>query len=839
MLVALLIRCCYFEAWLFLGCAEPGQPKVLADPTAWRQDSEPEQLRALIQVCRSDLPNADVVIHLAFRGTVNQENLVTDLYAELVPWDFGDAVISAARVHRGFQDAYRALRSGVLGRLDADLAKFNVAASRVLLRATGHSLGGALAKVFQRCGLSLSALQAWTYQHVEVSLLDRADTARFDLVPRLPAHSDDEAVASRGRRRTPMDVLRDVRLFPVASMTRASMQLLRTDLRHADLYKISVPAAPVREWLPVIRSSFAEAFAMEEISNAAHALLPHQLDAYEEKLEFFLRDQVSAGTIVPAHRRPWCGVNLGGWLLLEPGPSAPLFPGEPQLRCEWSLMESLRSRQALHVLHRHRETFIRKEDFRAIRDMGLNSVRVPFGYWVVLGPGAGEPYVGPALDILDRAVEWAEEYNLEVLLDLHGCPGGESPDAPCGRRQRPESKWAWQQWRRLETLKALEVVAQRYSGRKSVTGIAVCNEPSRLIPADILARFYDEAVDVIRKAGMTDRGGPKVGAMTAEDADMEDAGAGTRERSRTPPPEGKGKDPEVEVEETRRKRPRKGKAPNERSPEEQEEMARMEAEWAAETAKKRAAAEAAAKRLMASKRYDPPLFRDADGDLANEFWVELPHARGRMSLVAEDDLHEVRSESTNHKDVSGLHRRSEGSQFLFDDRSFSGRHSHLSLERPVRRAEVVDRATESGFELQVTVVLPVFQRCLRTFEAVWRQVSRGRHSNTCFDVHYYHCFEDTWNRMTLAEHLRAVEDHGRELQEFPAVVGEWSLALGGRAASAMCPKEAMNLFGRAQLQAYSKASRGWFFWNWRDGAGPAWAECLSRLYEVLTPNNGD
>ena len=31
-----------------------------------------------------------------------------------------------------------------LSRLDADLAKFNVAASRVLLRATGHSLGGAL-----------------------------------------------------------------------------------------------------------------------------------------------------------------------------------------------------------------------------------------------------------------------------------------------------------------------------------------------------------------------------------------------------------------------------------------------------------------------------------------------------------------------------------------------------------------------------------------------------------------------------------------------------------------------------------------------------------------------
>ena len=118
---------------------------------------------------------------------------MTDLYAELVPWDFGDAVISAARVHRGFQETKRIsrcrfllqhwvarqrlqetsilldarmhtgpsdleswegaptdaspthrLRLSMRARLDADLAKFNVAASRVLLRATGHSLGGAL-----------------------------------------------------------------------------------------------------------------------------------------------------------------------------------------------------------------------------------------------------------------------------------------------------------------------------------------------------------------------------------------------------------------------------------------------------------------------------------------------------------------------------------------------------------------------------------------------------------------------------------------------------------------------------------------------------------------------
>lgn len=317
--------------------------------------------------------------------------------------------------------------------------------------------------------------------------------------------------------------------------------------------------------------------------------------------------------------RPWRGVNLGGWLLLEPGPSAPLNTG----RCEWDLMEALRKRQALETLHRHRETFIQKEDFVAIKNMGLNAVRVPFGYWIVLGPSCGDPYEGPALDYLDRAVQWAEECGLEVLLDLHGCPGGESPDAPCGRVFRG---WDWRCWRRSETIQALEVVAQRYCNRPHVTGLAVCNEPSRLIPADVLASFYDQAVEVIRANGMS----------------------------------------------------------------------------------------------------------------------------------------------------------------------------------------------------TVTVVLPVFQRNVPEFAATWQRVSGGRHENTCFDVHYYHCFEDEWNRMTLAEHLRAVEDHAEELRRFPMVVGEWSLALGGRGKASLPASQAMTLFGRQQMAAYATASHGWFFWNWRDGAGVAW-----------------
>ena len=48
----------------------------------------------------------------------------------------------------------------------------------------------------------------------------------------------------------------------------------------------------------------------------------------------------------------------------------------------------------------------------AIKDMGLNAVRVPFGYWIVLGAGAGEPYeaggqVKVESGLLSRALRWS------------------------------------------------------------------------------------------------------------------------------------------------------------------------------------------------------------------------------------------------------------------------------------------------------------------------------------------------------------------------------------------------------------------------------------------------
>lgn len=330
---------------------------------------------------------------------------------------------------------------------------------------------------------------------------------------------------------------------------------------------------------------------------------------------------------------PWRGVNLGGWLLLEPGTAKDLFSKHAvrgvEATCEWDLMQTLRRKDAIQDLELHRETYITKADFYKLRSCGLNAVRLPFGYWVVLGAAAGEPYVGPALQYIDRALDWAEECGLQVVLDLHGAPGGESGEAPCGRHRSNGDPWTWRQWRFDESLRALTVVAQRYAGRKVVTGIEVCNEPSKNVPTGELCKFYSQAVDAIREAGMHDHG--------------------------------------------------------------------------------------------------------------------------------------------------------------------------------------------------VTVVLPVFQRSASHFAKAWSAVTRCRHKNICFDFHYYHCFGNEWQGKTLAKQLRHVQEHARELKQYPAVVGEWSLALGLAAYQGrLLKKEARTIFGRAQLEAYQHASHGWFFWNWKDGAGTEW-----------------
>jgi len=115
------------------------------------------------------------------------------------------------------------------------------------------------------------------------------------------------------------------------------------------------------------------------------------------------------------------GVNLGGWLVLEPWITPSLFDntGNSAIVDEWTFGKLQSKSTASAVLKSHWDTWITESDFAAIAAAGLNHVRLPIGYWA-FEVGPGEPYIQGQLPYLTKAVTWARNHGLKLIVDLHG-----------------------------------------------------------------------------------------------------------------------------------------------------------------------------------------------------------------------------------------------------------------------------------------------------------------------------------------------------------------------------------------------------------------------------------
>lgn len=85
------------------------------------------------------------------------------------------------------------------------------------------------------------------------------------------------------------------------------------------------------------------------------------------------------------------------------------------------------------------DSFVTKEKLLALMEKGIKSFRLPFGYWNVdasADPSAPEYYGGVPFKYIDRLIDWAEELEFSVVLDLHGAVGGQS-SAQVGARIPP------------------------------------------------------------------------------------------------------------------------------------------------------------------------------------------------------------------------------------------------------------------------------------------------------------------------------------------------------------------------------------------------------------------
>ena len=141
-------------------------------------------------------------------------------------------------------------------------------------------------------------------------------------------------------------------------------------------------------------------------------------------------------------------------------------------------------------------------DIRAMTGWGYNSVRLPITAWVLL-PEEPEPrFSEEGFAMLDRVLDWCEQYRMYAILDMHGAPGGQSGLA-CDDGLDNIPRMFMEPESRERTLMLWEELAKRYSDRWIVGGYDLLNEPiaigrwRHLMPE--LERFYDDAIARIRR----------------------------------------------------------------------------------------------------------------------------------------------------------------------------------------------------------------------------------------------------------------------------------------------------------------------------------------------------
>ena len=164
------------------------------------------------------------------------------------------------------------------------------------------------------------------------------------------------------------------------------------------------------------------------------------------------------------------GVNLGGWLVLERWISPSVFQGV-EGSDEHALVAKLGVDVARERLRQHWETFITKEDLHTIRSMGLNTVRLPVGYWLFADQ---DGFIGGAYEYVDMVFRWAAECDLQVILCLHGAPGSQNGNDHSGQK----GTIRWFRFSNIRTTyRVMRQLCERYGQLPALCGIELINEP--------------------------------------------------------------------------------------------------------------------------------------------------------------------------------------------------------------------------------------------------------------------------------------------------------------------------------------------------------------------------
>ncbi|KAH7874015.1 glycoside hydrolase family 5 protein [Lentinula edodes] len=132
------------------------------------------------------------------------------------------------------------------------------------------------------------------------------------------------------------------------------------------------------------------------------------------------------------------GVNLGSWLVLESWmlPQEWLnMGGQSCSDCSTCIADEFSFAEAFPdtvdaIFKTHWETWFNQTDVSTLKNLGINTVRIPLGYWIVeqLVNRQTEFYPRGGLEQLIRGLEQLHAAGIVAILDHHALPGVQTPN---------------------------------------------------------------------------------------------------------------------------------------------------------------------------------------------------------------------------------------------------------------------------------------------------------------------------------------------------------------------------------------------------------------------------
>ncbi|XP_077224797.1 putative glucan 1,3-beta-glucosidase A isoform X5 [Tasmannia lanceolata] len=159
--------------------------------------------------------------------------------------------------------------------------------------------------------------------------------------------------------------------------------------------------------------------------------------------------------------------------------------------------------KAKEILMKHRRSFVTREDIRFVAEHGINTLRIPVGWWISLDPNPPAPFIGGTLEALDNAFSWAQDFNLKCIIDLHAAPGSQNGMEHSASRDG-SIEWPGSPVYISQSLDAIDFLSSRYANHPALLGIELLNEPSAsAVPIGVLISYYLKGYQIVRKYSST------------------------------------------------------------------------------------------------------------------------------------------------------------------------------------------------------------------------------------------------------------------------------------------------------------------------------------------------